>query len=114
MSDVKKTLSSYDHTIRGVEKFTGLKPYLVGGAVRDAILGKSPKDFDLATVIGHGSHPKKLKEAGEDQETILLAVTNSDECNITSCQIAKSKFKVQKTICRLSDSSYLDSLDAFG
>jgi trk system potassium uptake protein len=72
------------------------------------------EDFDLATVIGHGSHPKTLKEAGADQETILLAVTNSDECNITSCQIAKSKFKVQKTICRLSDSSYLDSLDAFG
>ena len=23
--------------------------YVVGGAVRDAILGKSPKDFDLAT-----------------------------------------------------------------
>ena len=72
------------------------------------------EDFDLATVIGHGSHPRTLKEAGADQETILLAVTNSDECNITACQIAKSKFKVQKTICRLSDSSYLDSLDAFG
>ena len=72
------------------------------------------EDFDLATVIGHGSHPRTLKEAGADQETILLAVTNSDECNIAACQIAKSKFKVQKTICRLSDSSYLDSLDAFG
>ena len=44
----------------------------------------------------------------------MLAVTNSDECNITSCQIAKSKFKVKKTICRLSDSSYLQSLEAFG
>jgi trk system potassium uptake protein TrkA len=44
----------------------------------------------------------------------LLAVTSSDECNITACQIAKSKFKVKKTICRLSDASYLNSLDAFG
>jgi len=27
----------------------GKQLYVVGGAVRDAILGKSPKDFDLAT-----------------------------------------------------------------
>ena len=57
MSDVKKTLSSYDHTIRGVEKFTGLKPYLVGGAVRDAHLGRPSKDVDLVVVGGH----EKLK-----------------------------------------------------
>ena len=72
------------------------------------------EDYDLATEIGHASHPSTLERAGADQETILLAVTNSDECNITSCQIAKSKFKVKKTICRLSDSSYLQSLEAFG
>ena len=54
------------------------------------------------------------KEFGQFKLTVLLAVTNSDECNITSCQIAKSKFNVKKTICRLSDSSYLESLEAFG
>ena len=72
------------------------------------------EDNDLATEIGHASHPLTLQKAGADEDTILLAVTNSDECNITSCQIAKSKFKVKKTICRLSDASYLDSLEAFG
>ena len=72
------------------------------------------EDFDLAIEVGHGSYPSTLKKAGADEETILLAVTNSDECNITSCQIAKSKFNVKKTICRLSNASYLDSLDAFG
>ena len=72
------------------------------------------EDYDLATEIGHASHPITLEKAGADENTILLAVTNSDECNITSCQIAKSKFNVKKTICRLSDSSYLESLEAFG
>ena len=72
------------------------------------------EDYDLATEIGHASHPNTLERAGADQDTILLAVTNSDECNITSCQFAKSKFSVKKTICRLSDSSYLESLEAFG
>ncbi|MDG2346786.1 MAG: Trk system potassium transporter TrkA [SAR86 cluster bacterium] len=72
------------------------------------------EDFDLATEIGHASHPMTLEKAGADEDTIVLAVTNSDECNITSCQIAKSKFNVKKTICRLSDSSYINSLEAFG
>ena len=77
-------------------------------------LQRLQEDFDLAVEVGHGSYPSTLKKAGADEETILLAVTNSDECNITSCQIAKSKFNVKKTICRLSNASYLDSLDAFG
>ena len=63
-------------------------------------LQRLQEDFDLATEVGHGSYPSTLKKAGADEETILLAVTNSDECNITSCQIAKSKFNVKKTICR--------------
>ena len=77
-------------------------------------LQRLQEDLDLATEVGHGSYPSTLKKAGADEETILLAVTNSDECNITSCQIAKSKFNVKKTICRLSDASYLNSLSAFG
>ena len=77
-------------------------------------LQRLQEDLDLATEVGHGSYPSTLKKAGADEETILLAVTNSDECNITACQIAKSKFNVKKTICRLSDASYLDSLSAFG
>ena len=40
-SDVRK--------IHKLFKKNGHKLYVVGGAVRDAILGKSPKDFDLAT-----------------------------------------------------------------
>ena len=40
-SDIKK--------IHKLFKKSGKKLYVVGGAVRDAILGKSPKDFDLAT-----------------------------------------------------------------
>ena len=77
-------------------------------------LQRLQEDHDLAIEIGHASHPLTLKKAGADQDTIMLAVTNSDECNITSCQIAKSQFNVKKTICRLSDPSYLKSLDAFG
>jgi len=100
-SSLARTLSreSYDVSIVDVNK--------------DKLL-KLQEDSDLATVIGHASHPDTLASAGVDNDTILLAVTSSDECNITACQIAKSKFNVKKTICRLSDASYLNSLDAFG
>lgn len=36
-------------TIKDIFKENGFKLFVVGGAVRDAILGESPKDFDLAT-----------------------------------------------------------------
>ena len=40
-SDIKKLYKLF--------KKNGKQLFVVGGAVRDAILGKSPKDFDLAT-----------------------------------------------------------------
>ena len=44
--------------IQKVFKQNGFKLYIVGGAVRDAILGKQPKDFDLAT----DALPDKVEE----------------------------------------------------
>ena len=37
-------------------KNAGRELYLVGGAVRDVLLGKTPKDYDLAT----NSHPDEV------------------------------------------------------
>lgn len=39
-------------------KRNGFNLYVVGGAVRDALLGKSPKDYDLAT----NASPDKVEE----------------------------------------------------
>lgn len=44
--------------IKDVFKKNGFKLYVVGGAVRDALLGKTPKDFDLAT----DAVPDKVEE----------------------------------------------------
>ena len=77
-------------------------------------LKKLQSEYDLAIVSGHASHPDVLKKAGIDSDTILISVTNDDEVNIVACQIAKQIFDVKKTICRLSDSSYIKNLSAFG
>lgn len=50
--------------IKDVFKNNGYKLYVVGGAVRDAILGKQPKDFDLATDAVPDKVEKILAEAG--------------------------------------------------
>jgi tRNA nucleotidyltransferase/poly(A) polymerase len=44
--------------IKDAFKKNGFKLYVVGGAVRDAVLGKIPKDYDLAT----DAHPDKVEE----------------------------------------------------
>ena len=44
--------------IHKIFKDNGFKLYLVGGAVRDSIMGGKPKDFDLAT----DAKPNKVKE----------------------------------------------------
>ena len=50
--------------IKDVFKKNGYKLYVVGGAVRDAILGKQPKDFDLATDAIPDKVEEILAEAG--------------------------------------------------
>ena len=62
---------------------------------------------DLRTVLGHASHPLTLRKAGCDKDTVLLSLTNNDEVNLIASKIAKSSFNAKKTICRLSDSSYI-------
>ena len=71
-------------------------------------------DFDLATVIGSASSPETLIKAGIKKDTIVLAVTNSDESNLIACQLCKNLFSVNRTICRISNKAYLDHLDALG
>ena len=71
-------------------------------------------DFDLATVIGSASSPEILTKAGIKKDTIVLAVTNSDESNLIACQLCKNLFSVNRTICRISNKAYLDHLDALG
>lgn len=50
--------------IQDVFKKNGYKLYVVGGAVRDALLGKTPKDYDLATDAVPDDVEKMMSDAG--------------------------------------------------
>ena len=46
----------------------GREAYIVGGAVRDILLDRSPKDFDIAT----SATPEEVRKIFRDKHTIII------------------------------------------
>ncbi|MFH1621788.1 MAG: TrkA family potassium uptake protein [Candidatus Omnitrophota bacterium] len=61
------------------------------------------KTFNGLTLVGNGFDIKLLKEAGIEKATAFCSVTNGDNTNIISSQVAKKIFKVPKVIARIYD-----------
>jgi trk system potassium uptake protein len=75
----------------------------------DIHLLDSLKDrLDIRTVHGNGAHPDILEKAGGYDADLLLAVTDKDETNIVSCQVAYTIFKVPQKIARVRHTAYLN------
>lgn len=64
--------------------------------------------LDIRTVLGHASHPDVLLRAGAEDADMIIAVTNSDETNMVSCQIAYTLFHTPTKIARVRAQEYLD------
>ena len=69
--------------------------------------------LDIRTVVGHGSHPNVLRQAGADDADMLVAVTNKDEDNMVACQIAYTLFKTPTKISRIRSTAYLAKKELF-
>lgn len=65
--------------------------------------------LDVRGVVGHGSHPDVLEQAGARDAEMIIAVTFSDEVNMVACQIAHSIFNVPTKIARVRAQNYLDT-----
>ena len=65
--------------------------------------------LDVRGVVGSGSYPDVLVEAGAREADMVIAVTASDEVNIVACQIAHSVFQVPTKIARIRARSYLET-----
>ena len=65
--------------------------------------------LDVRGVVGSGSYPDVLVEAGAREADMVIAVTASDEVNIVACQIAHSVFQVPTKIARIRARAYLDT-----
>ncbi|AOU96728.1 Trk system potassium transport protein TrkA [Acidihalobacter yilgarnensis] len=74
---------------------------------RADILHELQDRLDLRTVVGHGSHPDVLEQAGARDADMIVAVTNSDETNMVACQIAYTLFRTPTKIARVRANEYL-------
>ncbi len=64
--------------------------------------------LDVRGVVGNGSYPDVLAEAGAREADMIITVTYSDEVNMISCQIAHTLFNVPTKIARIRAPGYLD------
>ncbi|MBQ1783032.1 MAG: Trk system potassium transporter TrkA [Gammaproteobacteria bacterium] len=63
--------------------------------------------LDLKVVLGQGSHPSTLRNAGAEDAEMLIAVTDSDETNMIACQVASTLFNTPTKIARIRSQEYL-------
>lgn len=52
LEELDHDLRQFDPIIKQAQSHTGLKTYVVGGAVRDVLMGRKPKDIDMVVVGG--------------------------------------------------------------
>ncbi len=71
-------------------------------------------DFKGTAMVGTGIDEDVLRRAGIEQADAFVAVTNGDNTNIMSSQIAKVIFKVPKVVTRIYDQVREDTYHALG
>jgi len=81
--------------------------------VKSDVLDDLRDRLDIQTVAGPASHPNVLERAGIEDADMLIAVTNSDETNMTACQVAHTLFHTPTKIARVRSASYLNHRELF-
>lgn len=74
---------------------------------RQDLAQKLGESLDIKAIAGHASHPDVLEAAGAPDADMLIAVTHTDEVNMTACQVAHSLFEVPTKIARIRQQAYL-------
>ncbi len=62
-----------------------------------------PSSFGGTALFGNGIDEEALKRAGIEGADVFVALTQGDNRNVMSCQIAKHIFNVPRVICRIYD-----------
>ncbi len=62
-----------------------------------------PSTFGGSALFGNGIDEEALKKAGIEEVDIFVALTQGDNRNVMSCQMAKHVFNVPRVMCRIYD-----------
>jgi len=74
----------------------------------EAALRQLQDRLDIRTVKGDASKPTTLSDAGAEDADMLIAVTDSDECNMLACTIAYTLYRTPTKIGRIREVEYLN------
>lgn len=64
--------------------------------------------LDVQALVGRGSSPSVLKQAGIERAGILVAVTDSDEVNLVACSVAGLFNQFMKKVARLRQREFYE------
>lgn len=78
------------------------------------LLAKMQERFDLRGIVGDGSQPSVLEEAGADDADLLLACAADDAVNLTVCKTAFMRFHTPHRIARLRSSEWAEHMELLG
>ena len=72
---------------------------------RPEILGKMAEELpsNILLIEGDGCILKHQEDAGTGRADVFVAVTGEDEDNLVSCQLAKARFGVRRTLARVNN-----------
>jgi trk system potassium uptake protein TrkA len=73
-----------------------------------------PASFGGTALFGNGTDEEALKKAGIEDVDIFVALTQGDNRNVMSCQIAKNVFNVPRVMCRIYDPLREEMYSALG
>ncbi|KPK98708.1 MAG: hypothetical protein AMJ95_02900 [Omnitrophica WOR_2 bacterium SM23_72] len=89
-SELAKLLSQEGHNIVIIDK-------------KQSSFDRLGQTFNGLTVVGNGFDLELLKQVGIEKADAFCAVTNGDNTNLISAQVAKKIFKVPKVLARVYD-----------
>jgi trk system potassium uptake protein TrkA len=73
-----------------------------------------PSSFGGTALFGNGIDEEALKRAGIEEADVFVALTQGDNRNVMSCQIAKHTFNVPRVVCRIYDPLREEMYSALG
>ncbi|MDD5347003.1 MAG: TrkA family potassium uptake protein [Candidatus Omnitrophica bacterium] len=89
-AELAKLVSSEGHDVVVIDK-------------SQASFARLGNTFNGVTLVGNGFDRTLLKQAGIEKADAFCAVTNGDNTNLISAQVARKIFKVPKVIARVYD-----------
>lgn len=60
------------------------------------------EELGSVVMVGDGCEASTLAEAGAERADVLIAVTDGDEDNLVSCQVAQHRFHVKHIVARVN------------